>query len=69
MSDTNETVELPQPTKRVSDDWLAIICATLLLFVSFAAVWSAQPSSSDSDTAVKRVSPLKGWVAKPAKWT
>ena len=65
----NESAELSiTPTKRISDDWLAIFCAAILLVVSFAAVWSAQPNSDESET-VKLVSPLKGWIAKPAKWT
>ena len=40
--------------------------------VSFAAVWSVTPVSGDGeseDEKVKLVSPLKGWIAKPAKWT
>jgi uncharacterized membrane protein YadS len=69
MSETNETVEIPKPTKRISDDWLAIICAAILLIVSFAAVWSAQSRNTVESEEVKLVSPLKGWVAKPAKWT
>jgi len=68
MTDTNDPVEIPKTVKRISDDWLAIFCAVVLLAVSFAAVWSTQPSSSDGET-VKLVSPLKGWIAKPAKWT
>ena len=69
MSDSSETLELPGPTKRISDDWLAIICAAILLVVSFVAVWSSQPNGAAEGEAVKLVSPLKGWVAKPAKWT
>ena len=55
-------------SKKVSDDWLAIVCATTLLVVSFAAVWSARVPFADGE-APKLTSPLKGWIAKPAKWT
>lgn len=68
MPDTSEPVDIPVTSKkRISDDWLAIVCAAVLLIVSFAAVWSAQSAPVESE-ATKIVSPLKGWVGKPAKW-
>ncbi len=58
---------------RTSDDWWAIWCASLLLIVSFFAVWSTKPNDFSQTIAagesVKLVSPLKGWLAKPGKWT
>ena len=70
MTNTEETAALADsPSKRISDDWLAIICAAVLLIVSVAAVWSARPSNSGDGESVARVSALKGWIAKPAKWT
>ncbi len=69
MTDTKDILELPgTPAKRISDDWLAIICAAVLLIVSFTAVWSAQAPTTNGEP-VKVSSPLKEWIAKPAKWT
>ena len=69
MADTEIAAEQNTiPEKRISDDWLAIICASILLLVSFAAVWVARSPAEDGQSA-KLVSPLKDWVAKPATWT
>jgi len=55
---------------RISDDWLAVLCAAILLAVSFAGVWmSSDLGNGQADAAVKAVNPLKPWIAKPAKWT
>ena len=68
MTDSPKTDEHSETSvRRISDDLLAILCAAVLLIVSFAAVWSAQSTSAEGE-AVKLVSPLKGWVGKPAKW-
>ncbi|QEG20927.1 YeiH family protein [Mariniblastus fucicola] len=58
----------------ISDDWLAIICAGLVLTISFAIVFvgfSKQETGVDSQgtAIVESYNPLKGWVGKPAKWT
>lgn len=69
MSETKKTVEFSSsPVKRISDDWLAILCAAVILVVSFVAVWSVPSPANDGET-VEITSPLKGWIAKPAKWT
>ena len=68
MIDPDGKIETDTTAKRISDDWLAILCAAVLLLVSFAAVWSAQSESSKGER-VKLVSPLKSWVGKPAKWS
>ena len=68
MIDPDGKIETDTTAKRISDDWLAILCAAVLLLVSFAAVWSAQSESSEGER-VKLVSPLKSWVGKPAKWS
>lgn len=73
-AETENTVQSPPtPTKRISDDWLAIFCAAILLAISFAAVWSAQvPATAETPSKLtkltKLTSPLKNWIAKPAKW-
>lgn len=58
---------------RTSEDWLATWCATLLLAVSFAAVWFTKPAdiaaSLASGDTVKVTSPLKQWFAKPGSWS
>lgn len=78
---------VPAPTDsrtRISDDWLAIACAAVLLVVSLTAVFigrvadetssdgpaTASVAADDSSIAVaKPTSTLKGWVGKPAKWS
>ena len=59
------------PVKSISDDWLAIFCATVVLVGSLAGVWlaSSVESNSDGDSTFVAVSPLAGWVGKPGKWT
>lgn len=59
----------PDPP-RISDDWLAVGCAALLLTVSFGAVWFASgPTTDPGETGIAATNPLKPWVAKPGKWT
>lgn len=58
--------------KSISEDWLAVVCAAVVLAVSFFAVWGNQtPGSSKNGAAatVEATSPLKPWLAKPGKWT
>jgi uncharacterized membrane protein YadS len=62
------------PAKKLSDDWLAIFAATVLLVVSFGAVWVSSGRVVDVSEAgevsrVEAVNPLKAWIAKPSKWT
>ena len=69
--DPAQTEAVARPNAKISDDWLAIGCAWLLLTVSFVAVLS-QSSRGDSDnglTTIVAVNPLANWIAKPAKWT
>ena len=49
MIDPDGKIETDTTAKRISDDWLAILCAAVLLLVSFAAVWSAQSESSKGE--------------------
>ncbi len=69
MSDTTPTESfLDGSRKAMSDDWLAIACALVLLLISSGAVWSAKRSLPvDSEAAL--VSPLKKWIGKPVEWT
>lgn len=56
--------------KRVSDDWLAIACAWLVLIVSFLAVASQSTNTIvDGKPQTSAVNPLADWVGKPSKWT
>lgn len=61
----------PQVPKRISDDWLAIACAVLVLLISFAGVLLNSTVETGSDDAVEidAVNPLKGWIGSPSKWT
>ena len=58
---------------RYTDDLLAIAAAVILLVVSFAAVWTVRPAADSADATAdittSVTSPLKPWLAKPAKWT
>ncbi|WP_148080732.1 YeiH family protein [Roseimaritima ulvae] len=57
---------------KTAEDWWAIWCAALILVVSFAAVWWAQPADlADQLAAGEAVTvgnPLKPWLAKPGGW-
>lgn len=67
-----EVEELAPETKiaRISEDWLAVACAALLLAVSFAGVWLTSDLGHGTDHAMIAVTnPFKPWVAKPGKWT
>jgi uncharacterized membrane protein YadS len=57
--------------KRVSDDWLAIICALTFLVVSLIGILchSDTKLATDGNSAAVASNPFAGWVAKPAKWT
>ncbi len=69
MATADPPVENPK-APRISDDWLAVLCAAILLAVSFAGVWMASDfGSGQAEGSVKAVNPLKPWIAKPAKWT
>ncbi len=53
---------------KYSDDWIAIAVATFLLVIAFVAVLSARGETGEiAESAI--TSPLKDWLAKPAKWT
>ncbi len=58
---------------RTSEDWWAVWCGGFLLLVLFALVWFARPADFQaqlaSDEEISIHSPLKGYLAKPAKWT
>ncbi|QDS97277.1 YeiH family protein [Adhaeretor mobilis] len=77
VNDTNSPAsESPEPHRsdvRVSEDWLAIWCAGILLIISLAAVWLSVPDEftarSTAGEEVSLTSPLKGWLGKPGKWT
>jgi uncharacterized membrane protein YadS len=63
-----------RPASKLSDDWLAIVAATILLVASFGAVWASSefvvdPSEASDTSRVEAVNPLKNWIAKPSKWT
>lgn len=65
-----EETEVEPRAPRISDDWLAVGCAALVLAVSFAAVWLASEHGNLSDgTATVVHNPLKTWLSKPTKWT
>ncbi|MDA8743909.1 YeiH family protein [Rubripirellula amarantea] len=57
--------------KNISDDWLAIICATFILIGSLACVVVSTTSaaSETGEVAVSAVNPLAQWIGKPAKWS
>ena len=74
MQEPVETDVQPISTIRrreISDDWLAILCAAIVLVVSVAGVWVASSSETDSvgNSAFVAISPLANWVGKPGKWT
>jgi uncharacterized membrane protein YadS len=56
---------------RISDDWLAIGCAAVLLVVSLVAVYfqTSTSTTADGQTIVTAANPLADWIAKPSKWT
>lgn len=58
---------------RTAEDWWAIWCGAILLLISFGAVWLNAPEDLAeqvrSGESVKVVSPLKAWIALPAKWS
>ncbi|MEZ6147042.1 MAG: putative sulfate exporter family transporter [Planctomycetaceae bacterium] len=57
-------------TPRISDDWLAVGCAALLLIVSFVGVWMASDWGDGSEGAGVSVhNPFEAWLSKPGKWT
>lgn len=60
-----------KPNARISDDWLAIGCAWLLLSVSFVAVVcnSSVNDSAEESAEVTALNPLAHLVGKPSKWT
>lgn len=57
---------------RTSEDWFAIWCAAILLFISFVAVWWSLPqdwaAQAEQGTA-SASSPLKPWLSKPGTWS
>lgn len=58
---------------RTSEDWWAVWCGGLLLLLMFALVWIGRPSDFTTQLASEQEvtinSPLKGYLAKPGKWT
>jgi uncharacterized integral membrane protein (TIGR00698 family) len=71
QSDPSHIGPKANPDKRISDDWLAIGCAWLLLSVSFVAVVisSGVTESGKASNEVVAVNPLADWIGKPSKWT
>ncbi len=74
MQETSETDAQPisiSRTRNISDDWLAILCATVVLVVSLVGVWMASRLETDADgnSVFVATSPLKDWIGKPGKWT
>jgi len=59
------------PPSKLSDDWLAILCAGFILCVSFFAVFASSTRATDQDgiVTVTATNPLGDWIAKPGKWT
>ncbi|QDT09743.1 YeiH family protein [Planctomycetes bacterium K23_9] len=57
--------------KRMSDDWLAILCAATLLAVSFAGVLiaSGRTTNDQGESVLSAENPFADWIAKPGKWT
>ena len=64
-----EAVEVVPVKKRISDYWLAMGCAFVVLLVSLALVWAnlEQKVVDDVPTFVTH-NPLKAWMSKPGKW-
>ncbi len=62
---------MKETSKRLSDDWLAIICATIILALSFGSVRLSSTVTVPEDGAaeVSVVNPFLQWIGKPAKWT
>lgn len=64
------SVEVSKPSW-ISDDILAILCAAVILVVSFGAVWTTRGNVEtrvDGATVVKVSNPLTPWVSKPGSW-
>ena len=57
--------------KQISDDWLAIGCAVLVLAISFAAVYfnSTVNVAPNDKVEVTANNPLADWLGKPGKWS
>lgn len=59
------------PPTNISEDWLAIACAAIILAISLTGVWMA--SSYDTDVAgnsvIAATNPLADWIGKPGQWT
>lgn len=74
MQEPSETDAQPTSISRprnISDDWLAILSAAVVLVVSLAGVWMASRLETDADgnSAFVATSPFKDWIGKPGKWT
>lgn len=71
MSEKN-TETSSEKTPRLSDDWLAIACATVMLLLSLGATWLGSQGSAASAEAAATVEYSNGltpWISKPSKWT
>ena len=55
----------------LSDDWLAILCAVVVLAVSLTGVLvnSTVTPSADGKPEVEAENPFVTWIGKPSKWT
>lgn len=71
MSDADSDGSTTPEPSRVSDDWLAIICAATLLIASVVGVWLSSDfnGSNNGESKIVAVNPLADWIDKPAKWT
>lgn len=76
-TDTPEVALPPQPSiwkeMRTSEDWWAVWVGGFLLILMFALVWFNRPADFADRIAgggeVKVTSLVKGWLARPGKWT
>ena len=59
------------PKKKISDDWLAILCAVVVLVVSFCGALTNLDVSQSPEGLIKysAVNPLANWIGKPSTWT
>ncbi len=68
---TDESDTASKTRSKLSDDWLAIGCAWLLLIVSFVAVLSCSKVREPDLASIEfiAVNPLADFIGKPSKWT
>ncbi len=59
----------PENQRGLSEDVIAIFAGVLLLILCFAATFTMGNAKTDGETVTSIESPLKGYVAKPGRWT